>query len=167
MLVGKIYQLAREALAQSLALFQPRGKEGLKDQGYKWKTNIESCKVKNTKGRKPQGNRIRFQFLKKKKIHQKPYNLSCKLIPHLIFEILSSFCRVGPIPGKWNAVGEWQGLPGWVPLFSPFPFICRFCLALSLVTALKDLSFLPKASSFINQLSTQSKRMELASDRCW
>lgn len=63
MLVGKIYQLAREALAQSLALFQPRGKEGLKDQGYKWKTNIESCKVKNTKGRKPRGNRIRFQFL--------------------------------------------------------------------------------------------------------
>lgn len=63
MLVGKIYQLAREALAQSLALFQPRGKEGLKDQGYKWKTNRESCKVKNTKGRKPRGNRIRFQFL--------------------------------------------------------------------------------------------------------
>ncbi|CAO2634091.1 hypothetical protein LEMLEM_LOCUS22528, partial [Lemmus lemmus] len=46
-----------------------------------------------------EGTGLYFSFFFKK-IHQKPYNLSCKLIPHLIFEILSYFCRVGPIPGK-------------------------------------------------------------------
>lgn len=35
-----------------------------------------------------------------KKKAQKTYNLSCKLIPHLIFEIPSYFSRLEPIRGK-------------------------------------------------------------------
>lgn len=110
---GNVYwttvcQLVKRGTCSVLVFYSSQGgKESLKDQGYKWKTNMESCKVKNTERGRPQGKRIIFQFKKKKK-HKKTYNLSCKLIPHLIFEIPSYFSRLEPIRGKWNVIGKWQ-----------------------------------------------------------